>query len=77
MFGIKQVGSWSDRGPYGKYTQNQPAPQEDIRIDSRLSAVNRMYQQPPGRTPILKLSSNSNAPIAWITDPTMGFRFFA
>ena len=62
MFGIKQVGSWSDRGPYGKYTKNQPAPQEDIRIDSRLSAVNRMYQQPPGRTPILKPSSNFTVP---------------
>ena len=42
MCGTKQVGVWSDRGPYDNYTapQDQPAPQEGIGIDPELSRHN-------------------------------------
>ena len=59
---LAQAGALHPQGPGG------------FEINSRIGAP-QGHQQPPKRTPVLKPSSNSNVPVAWITEPTMDSRY--
>ena len=62
-------------------TLDQPAPLGEVGvprvgIDPALNTITTSIAAAYGRTPVLKLSSNSTVSVAWITEPATDSRYF-
>ena len=58
-------------GPYDNHTQprTKPHPQRDLGLILGYLRPPQGHQQPPGRSPVLKPSSNYNVSVGWIEEP--------